>query len=205
MMKSVFYCCTVLAVFGLCACTHQTPLPAKEPTSTVQYKALELSEQQKAVMAEEKERLAEEKKVSRQLKTHSLGIIGAVEPIYFLPMKGAFLARIDTGAQGSSVDVENLQEFEREGKKWVSFDLINQRTGEKHHYEKRFHKQVTIKRAEDSEERPVVLMTVKIGKEKLTVPFSLADRSKFEYQALVGRNILKGRAIVDVSVSKTLY
>lgn len=205
MMKSVFYCCTVLAVFGLCACTHQTPLPAKEPTSTVQYKALELSEQQKAVMAEEKERLAEEKKMSRQLKTHSLGIIGAVEPIYFLPMKGAFLARIDTGAQGSSVDVENLQEFEREGKKWVSFDLINQRTGEKHHYEKRFYKQVTIKRAEDSEERPVVLMTVKIGKEKLTVPFSLADRSKFEYQALVGRNILKGRAIVDVSVSKTLY
>ena len=138
MMKSVFYFCTVLAVFGLCACAHQEQTPTKTPTPTVQYKALELSEQQKAVIAEEKERLAEEKKVSRQLKTHSLGIIGAVEPIYFLPMKGAFLARIDTGAQGSSVDVENLQEFEREGKKWVSFDLVNQRTGEKHHYEKRF-------------------------------------------------------------------
>ena len=205
MMKSVFYFCTVLAVFGLCACAHQEQTPTKTPTPTVQYKALELSEQQKAVIAEEKERLAEEKKVSRQLKTHSLGIIGAVEPIYFLPMKGAFLARIDTGAQGSSVDVENLQEFEREGKKWVSFDIINRTNGEKYHFEKKVVGMADIKRLHVHEKRYIVRMDIKLGKEVLTnIKFNLADRDKFEYQALIGRNILTGRAIVDTSLSNTL-
>ncbi len=138
-------------------------------------------------------------------KTHSLGVIGEIEPVYFLPMKSAFFARIDTGAKGSSIDVANLQEFEREGKKWVSFDLINRRNGETHHFEKKLQRQTKIKRQGETEERLVVMMTIRIGREKLTVPFSLADRNKFEYQALIGRNILTGRAIVDTSLSKTLY
>lgn len=138
-------------------------------------------------------------------KTHSLGIIGEVEPVYFLPMKSAFLARIDTGAKGSAIDAENIQEFEREGKKWVSFDLINRQTKETHHFEKRLIGQTTIKRQGEEENRLVVLMTIRIGKEKLATHFSLADRQKFDYQALIGRNILKGRAIVDTALSKTLY
>ena len=47
-------------------------------------------------------------------------------------------------------------------------------------------------------------MDVKFGNEIITAVFSLADREKFEYQALIGRNILTGRAIVDTSVSHTL-
>ncbi len=138
-------------------------------------------------------------------KTHKLGIIGEVEPVYFLPMKKAVLARIDTGAENSSIDAKNIRLFEREGAKWVAFDVENKKNGENHHFEKRIYRQVTIKRQEQSEERIVVLMTVKIGKEKITTQFSLADREKFEYQALIGRNILKGRAIVDTALSKTLY
>lgn len=138
-------------------------------------------------------------------KTHSLGIIGEIEPVYLPPMKGALSARIDTGAQGSSVDAQNIQEFEREGKKWVSFDVTNPKTGETHHFEKKIYKQVGIKRQIESESRLVVLMTIKIGKEKLTMPFSLADRSKFKHPVLIGRNILKGRAIVDTALSNTLY
>ena len=141
----------------------------------------------------------------KPIKTHSLGIIGEVEPIYFLPMKSAFPARIDTGAKNSSIDVTDLQEFEREGEKWVSFYLINRTTNEKHLFEKPLQRQVKIKREGDSEARFVVLMNVRFGKENLTIPFSLADRSKFNYQALVGRNILQGRAIVDVNRSMTLY
>ena len=48
-------------------------------------------------------------------------------------------------------------------------------------------------------------MDVKFGKEVITgVRFTLADREKFEYQALIGRNILTGRAIVDTALSNTL-
>ena len=48
-------------------------------------------------------------------------------------------------------------------------------------------------------------MNVKFGTETFTAMFSLADRSKFDYQALIGRNILTGRAIVDTSLANTLH
>ena len=139
------------------------------------------------------------------LQTHKLGIIGAYEPVYFLPMKKAILSRIDTGASTSSIDAKNIKLFEREGVKWVSFDVVNKNNGETYHFEKKVYRQTSIKRQKESEERIVVLMTIKMGNEKITAQFSLADRTKFDYQGLIGRNVLEGRAIVDTSLSKTLY
>ena len=133
-----------------------------------------------------------------------LGIIGAVEPIYMLPMKTPFAARIDTGAENSSLDVDNMKTFERDGEKWVSFDLANRQGGERHHFEKKILKFVTITRIHKSEKRPSVMMDVNFGGQIIKARFSLADREKFEYQALVGRNILTGRAIVDTALSNTL-
>ena len=135
---------------------------------------------------------------------HVLGIIGAVEPIYMLPMKTPFAARIDTGAENSSLDVDNMKTFERDGEKWVSFDLVNRQGGERHHFEKKILKFVTITRIHKSEKRPSVMMDVNFGGQIIKARFSLADREKFEYQALVGRNILTGRAIVDTALSNTL-
>lgn len=139
-----------------------------------------------------------------QVKQTKLGVIGAVEPVYFLPMKSPFEARIDTGAENSSVDVTSLKTFERDGEKWVSFILTNDDTGETHRFEKKVVRQTVIKRKHQDEKRLVVNMDVKFGSEIITAVFSLADREKFEYQALIGRNILTGRAIVDTSVSHTL-
>lgn len=65
------------------------------------------------------------------VKETKLGIIGAVEPVYFLPMRSPFEARIDTGAENSAIDVTSLKTFERDGEKWVSFVLVNDETGEK--------------------------------------------------------------------------
>ena len=48
-------------------------------------------------------------------------------------------------------------------------------------------------------------MDIKFGGQIIKEKFSLADREKFEYQALIGRNILTGRAIVDTSLSNTLH
>lgn len=136
---------------------------------------------------------------------HSLGVIGAVEPIYILPMKSPFMARIDTGAETSSLDVKDKKVFERDGESWVSFVLENRETGEKHRFEKQVDRQISIKRIHKDEKRVIVNMDVKFGNEIINATFSLADRSKFEYQALVGRNILTGRAIVDTSLESTLH
>ena len=138
------------------------------------------------------------------VKETKLGIIGAVEPVYFLPMKSPFEARIDTGAENSAIDVTSLKTFERDGEKWVSFVLTNDETGETQRFEKEIVRQATIKRSHKDEKRHVVTMEVRLGNEIISANFSLANREKFEYQALIGRNILTGRAIVDTSVSHTL-
>ncbi len=131
-------------------------------------------------------------------------IIGAVEPVYFPPMKSAFQARIDTGATTSALDVQNLKIFERDGQKWVSFTLVNKTTGESHDFEKPRRKRIRVKRIIEDEHRPMVEMDVKMGGKKFKADFTVTERTDFEYQALIGRNILSGRAIVDVSLENTL-
>lgn len=136
---------------------------------------------------------------------HSLGVIGVVEPVYILPMKSPILARIDTGAETSSIDAQNVKFFERDSEKWVSFDVINRTNGQKHHFEKKIYRRTSIKRIGGDETRTVVQMRIRFGDEIVTSQFTLADRSKFEYQVLIGRNILAGRAVVDAAAQNTLH
>ena len=91
-----------------------------------------------------------------------------MEPVYFLPMKSPFLSRIDTGAETSSVDADHVVSFERDGEKWVAFNLVNRETGEKHRFEKKIKRQPTVKRINGSEERVVVMMDVRMGEEIVT-------------------------------------
>ena len=136
-------------------------------------------------------------------KAH-LPIIGEVEPIYFLPMKSPFAARIDTGATTSSLDCQDVEYFERDGEKWVAFKLKNRKTGEEHVFEKKVERSFKVKRAGKDESRKAIKMDVKMGGEVFSAVFSIADRSNFDNQGLVGRNILTGRFLVDTSTSYTL-
>ena len=136
-------------------------------------------------------------------KAH-LPIIGEVEPIYFLPMKSPFAARIDTGATTSSLDCQDVEYFERDGEKWVAFKLKNRKTGEEHVFEKKVERSFKVKRAGKDESRKAIKIDVKMGGEVFSAVFSIADRSNFDYQGLVGRNILTGRFLVDTSTSYTL-
>ena len=143
--------------------------------------------------------------VNVTLNKSGLEIIGGIEPIYFLPLKAPFQARIDTGAETSSVHVINLYPFERDGEKWVSFDLEKQAKGLTHNFEKRIKRKVIIRRSQKNEYRYVVDMDIKIGKDIINAEFSLADRDKFNYPALIGRNIISGKYMVDPSVENTLH
>lgn len=131
-------------------------------------------------------------------------IIGAVEKVYLPPMKSPFLSRIDTGATSSSLDADYIKIFERDGKSWVSFKVTNRQTQETYIFEKPQVKRIKVKRILEDEHRPMVEMEVKMGGESFKANFTIAERENFEYQTLIGRNILSGRAIVDVSISNTL-
>ncbi|MBR1904640.1 MAG: ATP-dependent zinc protease, partial [Alphaproteobacteria bacterium] len=127
-----------------------------------------------------------------------------VERIYLPPMKSAFMSRIDTGATTSSLDAEDIKRFERDGERWVSFTIVNRDTQETYTFEKPVVNRIRVKRIIEDERRPMVEMDVKMGGKTFKANFTIAEREKFEYQTLVGRNILAGRAIVDVSLSNTL-
>lgn len=144
---------------------------------------------------------AKEKQVVKVMPNN---IIGEVEPIYLLPMKSPFMSRIDTGATTSSLDAEDIKPFERDGRRWVSFTVVNRATQEKYTFEKPLLKNAKIKRIGEREKRPMVEMEVRMGKDVFRANFTIAEREKFEYQTLVGRNVLYGRAIVDVTLSNTL-
>lgn len=131
-------------------------------------------------------------------------IIGGVERVYLDGIKTPFHARIDTGAETSSVDVQNIIPFERDGEKWVSFEIVNRTNGEKNAFEKPVKRKLIIKRTGEKERRYVVKLKVKMGKNFINSDFSLNDRSRFDYQVLIGRDILTGRYIVDTSLSNTL-
>ena len=150
-------------------------------------------------MPENKTAKPEPRPVKQPLK-----VIGEVEPVYFLPMKSPFLSRSDTGAETSSVDADHVVSFERDGEKWVAFNLVNRETGEKHRFEKKIKRQPTVKRINGSEERVVVMMDVRMGEEIVKAEFSLAARDRFNYQGLIGRNILTGRFVVDTSLANAL-
>ena len=116
-----------------------------------------------------------------------------------------FYARIDTGAETSSIDAFNIKEFERDGEPWVSFDVKNRKTKEKRTFEKKIVRKTFIKRQQgENEKRIVVNMEIKIGNQLFTKEFNLGNREKFNYQVLIGRNILSGLAVVDVSIKNSL-
>ena len=145
-----------------------------------------------------------ETKEKQIIKVMPSNVIGAVERIYLPPIKAPFLSRIDTGATTSSIDAEDVRDFERDGARWLTFTVVNRESGEKYTFEKPLVKRVRIKRIGEQERRPIVEMDVKMGGETFKAESTIAERGNFEYQVLVGRNILSGRAIVDVSLMNTL-
>ena len=132
-------------------------------------------------------------------------VVGGVETLYIHPFDISFQARMDTGAETSSIDAQNIQTFERDGEKWISFDITNRKNNQTQHFEKPIVRKTHIIRTTNEEMRYVVYMNIKIGNEIIDTEFTLNDRSKFEYQVLIGRNIINGRFIIDPSTENTLH
>lgn len=145
------------------------------------------------------------KDTSTNLPKANLPIVGGVENLYIPPFEISFQARMDTGAETSSIDAQNIRPFERDGEKWVSFNITNRKNGQKHHFEKPIIRKTSIIRTLKEEKRYVVHFAIKMGDEIIDTEFTLNDRSKFEYQILIGRNIISGRYLIDSSIENTLH
>lgn len=137
---------------------------------------------------------------NKQVNPADMILIGQVENVFFVKEKATFAARIDTGADTSSLGIYNLTKFERDGKKWVKFSL--QAEKEAKIFEYPIYDTVKIKQQSNmkAEERLEIKISIKVGSEEYRNQiFNLADRSHLEFQVLIGRNFLKDIAVVDVS------
>jgi hypothetical protein len=135
-----------------------------------------------------------------------LQIIGEREWALVEPGDLVLEARIDTGAETSSIHAENIQLIEKDGKRWVRFDLSNPQSGATIPLERRLHRRILIKQKTDggSDRRYVVRMWLTLGDTRTWVDVSLSDRDDFELPLLIGRNMLMDNFAVDVSAHHTL-
>jgi hypothetical protein len=134
-----------------------------------------------------------------------LPIVGAVEWARVEPAGLWLESRIDTGADTTSMHAEEIQLIEKDGRRYVSFVLIDAVTGSRHPQELRLRRRVLIKQSGGPDQRRyVVRMWVTLGETRSRIDVNLADRANFEYPLLIGRNFLTDTLIVDVSRHHTM-
>lgn len=140
---------------------------------------------------------------------HSLGagelkIVGWVEKVRLYPGNFLVHAKLDSGAEYCSLHVDNLKEFERDGRRWVRFDLTN-RHGQKLAMERPLLREATIKRHFfKSQKRPVIKMGVCLGNIYKVTEVNLVDRSGFQYRLLIGRKFMEGLVAIDPAAKYTV-
>lgn len=131
-------------------------------------------------------------------------IIGQSEYIQF-PEMGLFNvpSRIDTGARTSAVWASDITE--QDGK--LSFTLFDKQStlfsGEVLTFENFETREVTSSNGY-TEERYMVKLLVQLEGRKIRARFTLANRSTQTYPVLVGRNVLRGKFVVDIKHNKVL-
>lgn len=111
------------------------------------------------------------------------------------------MARIDTGAAGTSIHASNITAFERDGRDWVRFQIDHPSIETPIVIERPVARTVLVKQAstDEPERRLVVKMTVSVGSMTEQIDVSLSQRATMTYPVLIGRNFLRNLAIVDVS------
>ncbi|GAL36963.1 hypothetical protein JCM19240_3929 [Vibrio maritimus] len=130
-------------------------------------------------------------------------VLGSVEQVHLDILDRSFDARVDTGAVTSSLSASDIQAFERDGKQWVKFKLLDDKSRKENDrwIEAPVIRYVKIRQStsEKMERRAVVELWIRVGKIHEKAQFTLADRSQMTHPILLGREFIKDIALVDVS------
>ncbi|MDY6981056.1 MAG: RimK/LysX family protein [Pseudomonadota bacterium] len=132
-------------------------------------------------------------------------IIGWVEPVTILDGESSlkFAAKIDSGADYSSIDIESLNVLSREGETWIRFELEDD-SGQQKTLERPLYKMTRVKRkGTESQPRFVVMLEMCLGGTLRTTRFSLVDRHNYKYRLLIGRDFLRSQFIIDPELRNT--
>jgi len=124
-------------------------------------------------------------------------VFGYLERVVISTAGLALDAKLDTGADTSSLHAEGIKRFKRMGDRFVRFQ-VREDSGELVTLERPLSRMARIRRHDgDYQRRPVVKMWICVGDTKRRVEVNLIDRSQFSYPFLLGRSAMEGAIIVD--------
>jgi hypothetical protein len=136
---------------------------------------------------------------------HGKIVAGIVEPVAIGASGIVVDAKLDTGADSCSLDARNIQPFEKDGGKWVRFEVTG-RDGRSETLEASLVRTVRIRGDDRSApRRPVVRLLLCLGSVRRTVDVNLANRHGYSTPALVGRNFLAGNVVVDSGLERLTH
>ncbi len=132
-------------------------------------------------------------------------VIGSIEWLYMNPPGRHYRARVDSGAETSSLSAQDIVEFERDGKDWVRFTFQHDSKDEPVAIELPIVRTALIRQvaSDEAERRVVVEMDIRLGERLQSTEFTLTDRSRMTYPVLLGRAFLMDLYVVDVARSYT--
>jgi hypothetical protein len=139
----------------------------------------------------------EEAKASAPARSEAVKItLGMVEDVILSPWGISFPARIDTGADLSSLDARDIV---------VRQEMVEFRLGP-HYGRQRLQLPIVewgqVQTSMGIEKRPIVEISICLGSKLLRTLATLKDRSGMAYPFLVGRSALSGSYLVDTSRSR---
>ncbi len=130
--------------------------------------------------------------------TRDLLILGWIENAHLVDPGMDLKAKLDTGAETSSLDARIIKKFRKSGKRWVRFAVSDRESGEEFVFVRERIRTIGIVQHDGSRQtRPVVRMSLCIAGRTLSTEVSLIDRSEFIYPLLLGRSALASFALVD--------
>ncbi|MDH5408236.1 MAG: RimK/LysX family protein [Gammaproteobacteria bacterium] len=130
-------------------------------------------------------------------------VIGWIEQVRLEAVGLTFLAKIDTGADNSSIKAEILEKYQRDGVEWIRFRITNKQA-QSVVLEREVVRYANIKAKKGPRiRRPVVLLGLCLGKDYRKIQVNLAERKRFKYHMLIGRSFLKGFYLVDSELKHT--
>jgi len=110
-------------------------------------------------------------------------------------------AKLDTGADTSSLHATGIRWFARDDADWVAFEVLG-KNGEKVHFESKVTRIARVRRASGGvQKRPTIVMGVCLGKAYRLTEVNLTDRSGFNYEMLLGRSFLAKHFAVDPALT----
>lgn len=136
-------------------------------------------------------------------------VIGTTDKIDLIDLDVLDLpCKIDTGANTSSLHCEKVKLVRENEVEVVSFRLLDPSHpayNGKEYRVKEFKERKIINSFGHWEYRFVIKTKVKLFDQEFTTEFTLSNRGRMKYPVLLGKKLLKGRFLVDVSKSNLSY